>query len=51
MRKLAVLSLAVLAVFSFSTHISGADENMPPADGAKFWVHITETDPYVDCGY
>jgi len=51
MRKLAILSLAVLAVFSFSTHISGSDQNVPPADGAKFWAHITETDSYLGWGY
>jgi hypothetical protein len=51
MRKLAVLFIAVLAVFAFSTHISGSDENMPPADGIKFWTHITETDPYLGWGY
>jgi hypothetical protein len=46
-----ILAVALFAVLTFATGISVAAEDLPPADGAKFWTYITETNPYLGWGY
>ncbi|MBW2624317.1 MAG: cytochrome P460 family protein [Deltaproteobacteria bacterium] len=50
MKKHAIIFILSVAFFLGLT-LSGTAGDMPAADGAKFWMFMTKTDPYTGWGY
>jgi hypothetical protein len=42
--------LFLMSFFVFSAFLSRAGENLPPADGEKFWTYSSKTNPYKSWG-
>jgi len=50
MKKLLIMVLFLMNLFVFSAFLSRAGENLPSADGEKFWTYISKTNPYKSWG-
>lgn len=45
-----IMVLFLMSLFVFSAFLSRAGENLPSADGEKFWTYISKTNPYKSWG-
>ncbi len=51
MKKRLIVVFSLLAALALIATISVADMAMPPAEGAKFWNYITNTNSYLGWGF
>jgi len=45
-----IMVLCLMSFFVFFAFLSQAGENLPSADGEKFWTYISKTNPYKSWG-
>ena len=50
MKKLLIIVLLLMSLSVFYAFLARAGENLPSADGEKFWTYISKTNPYKKWG-
>jgi hypothetical protein len=46
-----MILIGLVGLSTFVVSFTGAGQNLPPADGEKFWNYITQTESYLGWGY